>query len=312
MNSKPRLPLAVAIAIVAAGVLTPPRLAAQAFTLPQGVGAVTLFWQYIDNTGHRLSDGYLRVAGQSVTQSLDFELDYGVTDRLSVTFGVPYVWAKYTGDLPPPSGLPVDSCQCWHSSFQDLSLSARYNFGSDQWAATPIVRYVRPSHDYNFVGEASVGRDLEEFQVGLSAAAKLTGILPRASLQAGYTHAFVEKVLDIKNDRANAFFQLGYALTNKLFVQAVGTWQKTHGGLRIGSVTGDPFPLPGEFNTPQKFAQRDRLTRSNYWHVGGGFSYSAGPVDLFASYVKYVSGTDTHNGQAYTVGVTWYFDLSGR
>lgn len=50
--------------------------------------------------------------------------------------------------------------------------------------------------------------------------------------------------------------------------------------------------------------------RTNYWQVGGGVSYSAGPVDLFASVTKYVWGRDAHNGQAYTVGSTWYFDLS--
>ena len=307
MNLKLRLLFATAVAAVL--VSAPPPLSAQAFTLPQGVGAVTLAWQYLDNTGHRLSDGFLRVAGQSVTTSVDFELDYGITDRLSATFGVPYVFAKYTGSLPPPSGLPVDSCQCWHSSLQDFSLAARYNFGNGPWAATPIVRYVRPSHDYNFVGEAAVGRDLEEVQIGLSAAMLLVSLIPRASVQAGYTYAFVEKVLDIKNDRANAFVQIGYALTNRLFVHADGTWQRTHGGLRIGSVTGHPFPIPGEFGPPVLFAQRDRLTRSNYWHVGGGLAYSAGPIDLFAAYSKYVSGTDTHNGQAYTVGATWYFDL---
>ncbi len=66
----------------------------------------------------------------------------------------------------------------------------------------------------------------------------------------------------------------------------------------------------GFLNTPARFAQRDRLIRTNYWQVGGGVSYSAGPVDLFASVTKYVWGRDAHNGQAYTVGSTWYFDLS--
>lgn len=308
MNRKHRLLFATAITAVLA--LAPSPAAAQVFTLPQGVGAVTLAWQYVDNTGHRLSDGYLRVAGQSVTTSADFELEYGITDRLSATFGIPYVFAKYTGSLPPPSGLPVDACQCWHSSFQDFSLAARYRFGDDPWAATPVVRYVRPSHGYNYVGEAAVGRDLQEVQVGVGAGLRLVGFLPQGSVQAGYTYSFVEKVLDIPNDRSNGFVQLGYALTRRLFVHAGGTWQRTHGGLRIGSVTGNPFFLPGEFNTPARFAQRDRLTRSNYWHVGGGLSYSAGPVDVFASISKYVSGTDTHNGQAYTAGATWYFDLS--
>ena len=297
---------------VAAAASAPSPLAAQAFTLPQGVGAVTLAWQYVDNTGHRLSDGYLRVAGQSVTTSADFELDYGVTDRLSATFGIPYVFAKYTGSLPPPSHLPVDACQCWHSSFQDFSLAASYRLGDDPWAVTPVVRYVRPTHDYNFVGEAAVGRDLEEVQLGFGVSLRLVSFLPQASVQGGYTYSFVEKVLDIPNDRNNAFVQLGYALSRRLFAYAGGTWQRTHGGLRIGSVTGHPFPLPGEFNTPERFAQRDRLTRSNYWHVGGGLSYSVGPVDVFAAFQKYVSGTDTHNGQAYTVGATWYFDLAKK
>ena len=139
MNLKLRFLFATAAAAVFASAPSP--APAQAFTLPQGVGAVTLFWQYIDNTGHRLSDGYLRVAGQSATTSVDFELDYGITDRLSATFGIPYVFAKYTGSLPPPSGLPVDSCKCWHSSFQDFTLAARYNFGNDPWAATPIGLY---------------------------------------------------------------------------------------------------------------------------------------------------------------------------
>ena len=68
----------------------------------------------------------------------------------------------------------------------------------------------------------------------------------------------------------------------RLFIHADGTWQRTHGGpLRFGSVTRGPFFLLGEFDTPEKFAQRDRLNRSNYWHVGGGVSCSAGPVDIF-------------------------------
>lgn len=299
-----------ATAIVAALASASAPVAGQAFTLPRGVGAVTIAWQYVDNTGHRMSDGYLREAGESVTTSADLELDYGVTDRLSATLGIPYVFAKYTGSLPPPSRLPVDACQCWHSSFQDISLSARYRLGDDPWAATPLVRYVRPSHDYNYVGEAAVGRNLQEVQVGVSASVRLAGFLPLAGVQAGYTYSFVEKVADVSIDRSNVFVQLGYSLTRRLFVHADGTWQRTHGGLRFGSVTGDPFFPPGEVNTPERFAQRDRLGRSNYWHVGGGLSYSAGPVDVFASISKYVSGTDTHNGQAYTVGATWFFETN--
>jgi hypothetical protein len=40
-----------------------------------------------------------------------------------------------------------------------------------------------------------------------------------------------------------------------------------------------------------------------------GLSWSAGPVDLYASYTKYVWGYDAHNGWALTTGATWYFGL---
>jgi len=39
---------------------------------------------------------------------------------------------------------------------------------------------------------------------------------------------------------------------------------------------------------------------------------SIGQVDLFVSVTKYISGTDTHDGQAYTVGATFYFSVLKR
>jgi hypothetical protein len=307
---KPDARLLLGAAILATLASAPTPAAAQAFTLPRKVGAVTLAWQYVDNTGHRLTDGFLVARGQSATTSLLLEVDYGVTDRLSATFGIPYVFAKYTGAMPPPSGLPVDSCGCWHGSLQDFSFTARYRLGNDTWAVTPLVRHGRPSHDYRYSGEAVAGKNLQETLVGVGTGAKLVRFLPRASVHAGYTYAFVEKALgDIPINRSNGFIELGYAVRRSLYARAFGSWQRTHGGLRFGSTTGNPFFPPGELNTPERFAQRDRLIRTNYWHAGGGMSYSLGPVDVFASIEKYVSGTDTHNGQAYTAGATWYFHL---
>lgn len=300
-----------AAAAAAFCLFTPAHAAAQAFTPPEGVGSATLSWQFVDNTGHRFTDGFLLARGQSRTTSLLFEVDYGINDRVAVTAGIPYVFAKYTGGLPPPSNLPVDACRCWHSSFQDVAVAARYRFGNRTWAVTPVVRYSRPTHNYRFEGEAVVGRNLNEVQVGVSAAVRLGGVLREASVQAGYVYAFVEKPIEsISIDRTNGFLDFGYAAHRKLYLRGSANWQQTHGGLRIGSPTGNPFPPPGELNTPDRFKQRDRLLRSNYWQAGGGVSYSLGPVDVFASVSKYVWGRNAHNGQAYTTGVSWYFDFS--
>jgi hypothetical protein len=271
------------------------------------VGSVTLAWQFVDNTGHRLSDGFLAERGESVTTSALLEAEYAVTDRLSASFGIPYVFAKYTGALPPPSGRPIDACQCWHSSFQDFGFSVRYRLGGETWAVTPILRYGLPSHDYAYQGEAVVGRNLDEGQLGALAGLKL-GFLPSATFQVGYLYAFVESPLDdVDIDRSNGFLDIGYSVRRRLYVRAAALWQKTHGGLRAGSLTGNPFPFPGELNSPERLAQRDRVLRTNYWQLGGGLSYSFGSVDVFASYSAYVWGRDAHDGQVFGAGATWYF-----
>ncbi len=299
------LPIAMALAFV------PAPVAAQAFTLPRGVGSLTFALQYYDDTGRRFSDGTRMSVGPTETVTVLLEADYGVTDRLSATLGLPYIFARWQGGPPPPF-LPYDyaandECRCWHSTFQDFSLAARYRLGDDPWAVTPLVRLVEPTHDYPYQGEAVVGFDRREVAVGVNTSVRLAGLLPRASLQAGYTYSFVEQFLGIPNDRSNGTVEIGYAVTRRLYLRATGIWQKTHGGLRLGSPSGDPFPFPGDVNTPDRLNEFHRLFRNDYWQVGGGLSYSVGPFDVFASFTKYVRGTDTHDGQAYTVGATWYF-----
>ena len=293
--------------------LAPSLASAQAFTPPEGLGSVTFSWQLVDNTGHRFSDGLLLARGQSRTTSVLFEVDYGITDRLAATIGIPYVFAKYTGALPPASGLPVDSCQCWHSSFQDFGASIRYRFGDRSWAVTPVVRYGHPSHPYDYLGEAVVGKNLREVQAGISTAVRLRGALRKASVQGSYLYSFVEKPIEsVSVNRTNGAIGAGYALTSRLYLTGNGSWQQTHGGLRIGSPSGNPFPPPGELGPvgSERFQQRDRLLRVDYWQVGGGASYSLGPVDVFGSVVKYVWGRNAHDGQLFTLGVSWYFDLN--
>ncbi|HET7292163.1 MAG TPA: hypothetical protein VFM88_07055 [Vicinamibacteria bacterium] len=285
---------------------------AQAFTPPDGVGAITLAWQYVDNTGHRFSDGYFEpgFSDESVTTSGLLETEYAISGRLAATLGVPYVFAKYTGQGPSFSGLPRDECRCWHSEFADFGASLRYRLGSDTWAVTPAVRFVLPSHAYPYRGEAVVGKRLAEWQVGVFIGWRLVNLWPAATLQAGYTYAFVEQPLDdISIDRSNLFADLGYAVNRRVYLRVAWLGQHTHGGLRIGSPSGNPFPFPGEFTTPLSLTQVDRVLRSHYMQVAGGASFDAGPVDIFVSYTKYVWGRDAHNGQVFGGGVTWYFGM---
>ena len=281
--------------------LSPTLSFAQAFTPPPQVGSVTTSWQWVNNTGHILTDGTFFPRGQSVTTSVLAEVDYGVTERFAATAGVPFIFAKYTGGLPAFSGLERDNCKCWNSTFQDLTLAGRYRFGDEFWAITPSARLILPTHDYDYQGEAVAGPNLRQVLLGVNAAWRLVA-LPKASLQAGYTYAIVEKPLpDQSANRSNLTGSVGYALTRSWFVHGGALYQKIHGGITAFEVATAP---------PEQRAQSDRLLSMRYWHLIGGVSYCAGFADFFVSLEPYIWGRDTHDGIAYTVGSTWYFDFS--
>lgn len=288
---------------------------AQARTYPTGVGSLSLGYQRIGNTGHRLSDGFLLVSGQSRSQALMAEITYGISDRLTVAAGLPFVAARYTSaDETPFQFLPVDADRRWHGGFQDAVLAARYQLiARGPFALAPGLTLLLPSHAYDYRGEAVVGRRLRELQLGLSVARTLEEISPRLDIAASYGYAVVEKAaVAIPNNRSNVSLGFGFLLTTKLQVTGATRWQRTHGGLRMGSFTG-PLRLPGEVDTVDRIVEHDRLLRDNYVHLEGGLTYSIAAVDVSASYLHYLSGTDTHAGRALTFGATWFFGaISGR
>src|SRR5436853_5027960 len=93
--------LPAAVLAVAALLAMVSDAAAQAWVPAAGVGSVTLSYQRIVNSGHRLSDGFLAEVGQSLDMGLYLEAEYAFTNRLSVVAGLPYVFGKYTGPTPP-------------------------------------------------------------------------------------------------------------------------------------------------------------------------------------------------------------------
>ena len=308
-------PLTLAVFAAAA----PPALA-QAWVPPAGIGSVTVAVQTINNTGHTNADGLFTKIGRSVNTRIDIEADYALTDRLSLSAGLPFVLAKYVDPLPygppgsavsdVPAGMipfpPRDQCRCWQSGWQDFGFSARYNLINGAFALTPSVSFGVPSHDYQFRGEAVVGQRLKEMRVGVDAGQRLSAISPNLYIQGRYSYAFVERVIDIPNNRSNATVEGGFLMTRRLAVRGVLLWQRVHGGLSFG---GSKLPFPGEVNTPERMFQHDRLLRDNNWRLGAGVTYSMRQMDVFASYVEFVQGTDSHAGRAFTTGISWPFEL---
>src|SRR6266542_5771470 len=79
---------------------------AQAWVLPRGEGNISFTYQRIDNSGHRRTNGFLVPRGRSLDMSLYLEAEYAFSNRLSISAGLPYVFAKYTDPNPPLSPIP--------------------------------------------------------------------------------------------------------------------------------------------------------------------------------------------------------------
>lgn len=278
--------------------LTASSASAQAWVAPARIGAVTFAFQHIDNTGHRSHDGTVFPGDyDSVSRTFLINFDYAVTDRFSFAVDLPFIGSKYLGPEPSFFGLPIDECFCWNYGWQDLGFTARYNITNEAFALTPSVSAGVPSHDYEYFGEAVLGRNLNEVRIALDAGQRLDAISSRLSVYGRYSYAFVEKVLDIGNNRSNIAAGSDVLITRRLLGRIGFSWQRTHGGLRSN-----------EFTEDIQFAQYDRLIRDNHFHVSSGVTVSLPRVDVFASYVGYVSGTDTHQGHAINAGVSWPFE----
>ncbi len=226
---------------------------AQAWVAPAGLGSVTVAVQTINNTGHTDADGVFTQIGRSVNTRIDIEADYAFTDRLSLSAGLPFVFAKYVDPLPygppglavsdVPAGMipfpPRDQCRCWQSGWQDFGFTARYNLINGAFALTPSVSFGVPSHDYEFRGEAVVGQRLKEMRVSVDAGQRLDAISPNLYIQGRYSYAFVERVLDdVPNNRSNATVEGGFLITRRLAVRGLLLWQRVHGGLSFGGSSG--------------------------------------------------------------------------
>jgi len=291
---------------------------AQAWIPPRGFGSVSLSYQRISNTGHKRSNGFLVEAGQSLNMGLYLEAEYSLTERLSLAAGLPYVFGKSTTVNPPPPPIPYfpwDQCHCWQSGWQDVGFTARYNLvhaANGAFSLTPSASVGVPSHNYEFRGESALGRHLKEVRIGVDAGQRLDVISPNLFVEGRYSYAFVERVIDIPNNRSNASVEGTYLLLKrKLAARGLASWQRTHGGLLFGSPPPASLQFPGEVNTPERLLEHDRILRDNYFHAGGGLSYSFPRMDVFVSYIAFISGTDTHAGRALTLGVSWPFEFHG-
>ena len=289
--------------IAAAALLAPSIAHAQAWTPPAGSGWVSISFQSVNHTGHLYSDGTYADESRSLSGAAYLDIEYGITRRLAAAVAIPEVWARYTDDEDPPFPIAeIDRCRCWHAALQDFGFTARYNLVDTfdhVFVVTPVVSFGTPSHKYGYDGESAPGRRMSEARIGADATYRLDAISRNLSLNAHYTYAFVERVIDVGTNRSNLGVAGTYRFARNWSVSGFFSWQRTHGGLRA----------PSEITSQERFDNHDRLLRENWTHVGAEASYRLGMTRLFGSYTYVLLGTDAHPGYALLGGVAIPFSI---
>jgi hypothetical protein len=287
----------------------PYSLSAQAWLFPKGEGTVTFSYQdtyvldHVDYKGQPWS-----LFGAINSQSLTVDTDYSLTNKLAVRVALPYVFGKYDGQSQYAHSFPVDDGK-YHSTLQNFTADLRYNVSQRPVVFTPFVRLVMPSHNYQYFAHAAVGRDVREYHIGINVGRRLDRVLPKAFVQAQYSYAFVQRILNISPNRSNVEAQLGYFLTPRLSLLASTQWYHSYEGLEAHF----ELPPPGGL-TEEQWRRHDQLAKASLLDVTGGVSFAMNrKVEMFASFGRSITGTNGHlHASVITVGVSRTFGTARK
>jgi hypothetical protein len=272
-------------------------LGAQAWVAPKGSGSVSFSYQYARVIDHYWADGSTRDLGHVWSHVGSVAVAYSPMDRLAVSFGVPYVVARYSGDFPHQDH--VDGGES-HGTYQDYRIDLRYQLLTGTTAVTPFIEAIIPTHDYEFFGHSAVGRRLNERTAGVYVGRPIGRLLPNAYVQGRLSYSFVDQEIDLKANHADLNIDAGYFITNRLGARMLLSIYRTDGGVEINKLG----PMDGEL-----FHHHDQVLRENHINVGGGMSYAmTDNTDVFFSALRTVQGTNGHKlDLSFTLGVGWSF-----
>lgn len=281
-------------------------LEAQAWTPEKREGTVSLTYQNYDVAGHYDAQGRKNNNGGTQSHAVITDIDYGITDTISVTAGLPFIASKYTGpdvyfvgDVKTTPG-PLDD-RTYHGAFQDLRLEVRRQFWAGPVPVAPFIAASFPTHDYETQGEAVPGRGRRDLQVGASLGLNLNRVLDGAYAYGRYGYATAQRIEGFAFTRSNVDIEVGAPVRPRVVVRGLASWQIRHRGPSVNQLKVD-------------WADHDRFIAPSYTNLGVGVSVPIGTADVYAMWVGTAAGSNgAHRGRTIGAGVTFGFGsgLSG-
>lgn len=274
---------------------------AQAWVPAKGEGTVSVLFTNVLSKDHYLPDKRYDF-GHIQSNTMLFDVTYGITDRLAVTAGLPVVVSLYRGDFPHRP-ITLDDGN-WHTSAQDFRFGVRYSVARGPLMVTPFIGTDLPSVDYEFYAHAAPGRQLKELNAGV-AAGRLFADLGLV-VQGRYALAFSEGALDQSRRYSLASLEGAYFLTPALRLLAMTSSRIGHTGINLAPDSGRVLPA-------EVFRHHDQISRESYWNIGGGAAISVTDTwDVFGSFTTTLTGRNTHAvNRGISLGVAWSFGGPG-
>jgi hypothetical protein len=272
----------------------------QAWTPPRGQGEYATVFQDLYTTRHTLGDGSRVDAGHVTLLGLVDSVDFGVTDKLAATISFPVGMGLYNGETPHL--LPIDDGN-FHGSLQDLGLGLRYNIASRPVMFTPFVLASFPMVRYEHFAHSAVGADAWEVRMGFTVGHRFETRLRNAYYQIQYSYSIGEEFMEIRPNRNRFNGEFGYFFTPRLAIRGLAMSQVMTEGLDI------PNDYPIRTADNPLWRQHDRISRVDFFMIGGGVSYGlTRNLDIFGSVLTMPWGTNGHALKiGPSVGINWSF-----
>lgn len=293
-----RVGVRVAVWLAMLGAAAPAQ--AQAWLPNKGEGAVSVLFTNALSREHLLPDKRYDL-GHIDSNTMLFDVTYGMSDRVAVSVGLPVVVSRYRGSFPHRPITLDDGA--WHTTAQDFRFNVRYNAVRGRVMVTPFVGLDLPSHEYEYYAHSAPGRRLKEVHGGV-AVGRLFADLGLV-IQGRYSLAFSEGVLDLPRRYSLASLEGAYFVTPAVRLIAMTAGRIGHTGINL-------YPDSGRVLSAEVFHHHDQVSREAYLNVGGGAAVAINDtVDLFGSFTTTMTGRNTHAvNRGVSLGMAWSFGRS--
>jgi hypothetical protein len=286
--------------------LTPAPASAQAWLPAAGEGAVSVVYHHSFVRDHLFSLRDRRDVGHIRTHVQSIDVEYGLTNRLTVRAMVPLIITRYTGQNPhryvvgtPPDDFHQLDDGTAHAGLQDFKAEIRYGLYEFPIAIAPFASVTLPTHDYEVFAHSAIGLNMRELQVG-----SYVGFVHRSlDVQARLAFGYLERVAGVRRNRSSVDLEAGWVISPRARLFAFGASHFSHGGFDI------PFAELSRLVTEPWWPHHDQLARASYTNVGAGATFAVTrSMSLTMSASTTARGRNTHATKyGITAGVSYSF-----